>query len=262
MSQEKQSSSIELFLHLSLLLCWVVPIPFIDIIVPIIIWQATKKQNPQIEPHARNAINWLISSTVYSVILLITVVGTILLPILWGARLVFPIIATIQASKGKVWAYPLTIDFMGVRPEKQLKKAAVAFLSLAVIPLAALLGSIAWYNTHVSWLATLSSTTGTVTAVREKVDDDGDVVYQPVVQFEGPLGDFYDVSPSFWANPPDYRKGESVGVLYPPSEPENALIDDWPEKWLLVTVALVISSILLGFAFIPSAFCWIISWFV
>ena len=262
MSQVKQTSSVELLLHLSLLLSWVVPIPFIDIIVPILIWQTTKNQNPHIEPHARNVVNWLISSTVYSVILLVTVVGTVLLPLLWGMRLVFPIIATIQASKGKVWAYPLTINFLGAMPEKQLKKAAVGFLSLAVIPLAALLGSVAWYNNHVDWLSTLSSTTGTVTAVREKVDDDGDVVYQPVVEFEGPLGDSYDVSPSFWSNPPDYKKGESVGVLHPSSEPEDAIIDDWPEKWLMVTVALVISSILLGFALIPSAFCWMVSWFV
>ncbi|MEM1253680.1 MAG: DUF4870 domain-containing protein [Cyanobacteria bacterium P01_H01_bin.21] len=262
MGQEKQSSSIELFLHLSLLLCWVVPIPFVDIIVPILIWQTTKKQNPHIEPHARNAVNWLISSTVYSVILLVTVIGTVLLPVLWGMRLVFPIIATIQASKGKVWAYPLTINFLGTKPEKQLKKAAVGFLSLVVIPLAALLGSVVWYNNHVSWLATLSSTTGTVTAVREKVDDNGDVVYQPVVEFEGPLGDFYVVSPSFWSNPPDYRKGELVSVLHPASEPEDAIIDDWPEKWLMVTIALVTSSIFLGFAFVPSAFCWIISCFV
>ncbi|MGD1948944.1 MAG: DUF4870 domain-containing protein [Leptolyngbyaceae cyanobacterium] len=262
MSQAKQTSSVELFLHLSLLLGWVVPIPFIDIIVPIIIWQTTKKQYPHIEPHARNAINWLISSTIYSVILLVTVVGTILLPILWGARLIFPIIATIQAGKGRVWAYPLSIDFLGVRPEKQLKRAAVGFLSLVVIPLAALLGSVAWRQNRISWLATLSSTTGTVSKIREKTDDDGDIVYQPVVKFQGVLEDSYEVSPLFWASPPAYKKGESVSVLYPPNEPQSAIIDDWTEKWSLVTVALVISSILVGFSIIPSVFCWVISYFV
>ena len=151
---------------------------------------------------------------------------------------------------------------MGVRPEKLLKRAAGVFLSVVVIPLAALLGSVAWRQNRISWLATLSSTTGTVSKIREKTDDDGDIVYQPVVKFQGVLEDSYEVSPLFWASPPAYKKGESVSVLYPPNEPQSAIIDDWTEKWSLVTVALVISSILVGFSIIPSVFCWVISYFV
>ncbi|NEZ67221.1 DUF4870 domain-containing protein [Leptolyngbyaceae cyanobacterium CCMR0082] len=261
MSQEKTTPSVEIFLHLSLLLSWVVPIPFIDILVPIIIWQATKKQSPQIEPHARNAINWLISSTVYSVVLLVTLVGTILLPVLWGLRFIFPIIAAIQASKGKTWKYPLAIDFLGSKPEKQLQRAAIGFLSLVVIPVAALLGSIVWQNNRVSWLDSLSPTTGTVSQVNEKTDEYGDTLYQPVVEFEGPNGDLYDVSPLGWTGSPTYKKGESVGVLYTPTEPQRAIIDSWSEKWSMVTVALVLSAIVFGFSLIPSIFCLIVQRF-
>ncbi|MEM7066021.1 MAG: DUF4870 domain-containing protein [Cyanobacteria bacterium P01_B01_bin.77] len=262
MDQAQNSPSWELFLHLSLLLGWVVPIPFIDILLPIIIWQVTRRQYPQIDPHARHVLNWLISSTLYSVILLATLVGTIVLPILWGMRFVFPIIAAIQASKGNVWQYPLTIDFLGDRPENQLKRAAIGFLSLVVIPMAALLGSMGWQHRRSSWLAGLSPATGTVTKVMEKVDDYGDTVYMPVVTFKGPQQESYQVSPADWANEPTYKKGESVGVLYSPSEPMDAIINDWFEKWGGVTIVLVLSAILFGFSIIPSLFCWVISYFV
>ncbi|MBE9070572.1 DUF4870 domain-containing protein [Leptolyngbya cf. ectocarpi LEGE 11479] len=262
MDQAQNSPSWELFLHLSLLLGWVVPIPFIDILLPIIIWQVTRRQYPQIDPHARNVLNWLISSTLYSVILLATLVGTIFLPILWGMRFVFPIIAAIQASKGKVWQYPLTLDFLGARPEKHLKRAAIGFLSLVVIPMAMLLGSMAWQNRRTSWLASLSPATGTVTKVMEKVDDYGDTVYKPVVTFKVPQQESYHVSPADWSNALTYKKGESVDVLYSPADPADAIINEWFEKWGGVTIVLVFSAVLLGFAIIPSLFCWVISCFV
>lgn len=262
MSQTENSPSWELFLHLSLLLGWVVPIPFIDIVLPIVIWQVTRRQYPQIDPHARNVVNWLISSTLYSVILLATLVGAVFLPILWGVRFVFPIIAAIQASKGNVWRYPLSIDFLGSRPERHLKRAAIGFLSLVVIPLAALLGSVAWQSRRSVWLASLSPTTGTVTEVIEKVDDYGDTVYKPVVTFKVQQQESYRVSPADWANYPTHRKGDSVDVLYSPSDPADAIINEWFEKWGGVTIVLVLSAILLIFAVIPSLFCWVVSRFV
>lgn len=261
MSQTKESFSGESLLHLSLLLGWVVPIPFIDILLPIIIWQATKKQSPQIEPHARNAINWLISSTIYSLVLLITLVGAALLPLLFGLRVAFPIVAAIQASKGKVWKYPLAIDFLGARPEKQLQRAALAFLSLVVIPCAALLGSIVWWNNRLSWIASLSPATGTVTQVLEKVDD-GDTIYKPVIEYETPQTGVYEFSPVTWSDYLTYTKGDSVDILYSPTEPAKAIINDWFEKWFLVTLVLVLSSILLAFSIIPSLCCFVLSRFV
>ncbi|MBT9317193.1 DUF4870 domain-containing protein [Leptothoe spongobia] len=262
MSHAKETPSGAFLLHLSLLLGWLVPIPFIDIMLPIIIWQTTKKQSPQIEPHARNAINWLISSTVYSVVLMITLVGTVLLPVLWGLRLIFPIIAAIQASKGKVWKYPLTIDFLGARADKQLQRAAIGFLSLVVIPLSALLGSLVWRHRHVNWLASLSPATGTVTQVLEKTGDDGDTLYKPVIKFKVPQQESYEVSSLGWSDYITYKKGASVEVLYSPSDPANAIIDQWFEKWFLITLALVTSGVLLSFSIIPSIFCLVFSRFV
>ncbi|MEA5466670.1 DUF4870 domain-containing protein [Leptothoe sp. PORK10 BA2] len=259
MSHAKETPSREFLLHLSLLLGWLVPIPFIDALLPIIIWQTTKKQSPNIEPHARNAINWLISSTIYGLVLTLTLVGTILLPALLGLRLVFPVIAAIQASQGKIWQYPLTIDFLGVKPEKQLRRAAIAFLPLVVIPLAALLGSLTWWHNRTNWIASLAPTTGTVVQVLEKVDDYDNTVYKPVIKYEVPEKESYEFSPDIWSESLIYRKGESVDLLYSPTDPADAIINEWFEKWFFVTAALVISSIILGFAIIPSIFCFILS---
>ena len=38
-------------------------------------------------------------------------------------------------------------------------------------------------------------------------------------------------SPSSYTYPPDYKVGDSVPMLYDPSDPSNALIDN-PEKWI------------------------------
>ncbi len=262
MSQAQDSPSWELFLHLSLLLAWVIPIPFIDILLPILIWQIAKRRYPQVEPHGQNVLNWLISSTLYSVILLLTLVGTVLLPILWGMRLVFPIIAAIQASKGNVWRYPLTIDVLGAKPEKQLQRAAVGFLSLVVMPLAAFVGSYIWRNNRSNWLASLSPATGTVTQVMEKTDEYGDTLYQPVIKFEGPQKESYKVPSTSWSSYLSYKKGDSVDVLYLPSDPSDAVVDEWFAKWGFVTIVLILSTIVLGFSFIPSLFCLVVSRFM
>lgn len=263
MSYAKKTVSGAVLFHLSLLLGWLVPVPFIDILLPIIIWQITRRQSTDIDPHARYAINWLISSTLYSVICLITLVGTVLLPIILGLRIVFPIVAAIQASKGKVWQYPLSFNVIGNIPEKQLKRAAIGFLSLVVIPLASFVGSLAWYNQHSSWLATLAPASGTVIRVLEKVDD-GVTSYQPVVQFKVPSqSEPYEVTPIGWSDYyAGYRKGEAVELLYSPTDPTNAVLNEWFEKWFLVLFLLVLTGIFLTFSLIPSIFCWILSGFV
>lgn len=263
MGYVKNTVSGEVLLHLSLLLGWLVPVPFIDILLPIIIWQVARKQSTEIDHHARNAINWLISSTLYSVICLITLVGTVLLPVILGLRIVFPIVAAIQASKGKVWTYPLSFDFIGTIPEKQLKRAAIGFLALVVIPLASFLGSFAWYNQRSSWLATLVPASGTVIRVLEKVDD-GVTSYQPVVEFKVPQQqEPYEVTPIGWsAHSISYRKGDAVEILYSPNEPTDAILNEWFEKWFLVLFLLTLSAIFTTFSLIPSIFCWVLSRFV
>lgn len=63
--------------------------------------------------NARNALNWQISLTIYSIIsivLMIVLIGFLLIPVLILLNLVFCIMAAVKASDGEIWEYPITID--------------------------------------------------------------------------------------------------------------------------------------------------------
>lgn len=109
---EKKAREWGMMLHLSLLAGHA--IPFGGIIVPIVIWQSKKDELPRLDRHGKNAMNWLISSFIYTLIcvaLCFVFVGFVLLPILIVLHFVFPIIAAMKATEGRVWKYPLAIPF-------------------------------------------------------------------------------------------------------------------------------------------------------
>ena len=258
---EAAASDQIILLHVSLLFGWVIPIPFIGIIAPLIIWQTTKKDNPLIDQHGRNAMNWVISSTLYSAILPLTVIGIALLPVLAALGVIFPIIAAVRAGKGRVWSYPLSLNILGGNPETVLRRAAIALLSLCILPLTAVVGSSVWMQRHSQWINRMSPGSGTVTEILEETDSDGAPMYKPVVSFKDDSGETYRISPFWNSNPPAYAEGETVNVLYPVEEPQRALVNVWSEKWLFPTVALILSGVFLVFSAIPSVVCFIISWF-
>ena len=99
-------------LHLSLFAGHAVP--FGGIIAPIVIWQSKKEEMPEIDEHGKNAVNWLISAFLYALIcipLCFIIVGFALLIVLAVLHVVFPIIAAVKASEGRVWKYPMAIPF-------------------------------------------------------------------------------------------------------------------------------------------------------
>jgi uncharacterized Tic20 family protein len=102
-----------MFLHLSLFAGHAVPLG--GIIAPIIIWQVQKEKMPEIDEHGKNAVNWIISSILYTLIcipLCFVGVGFVLLIVLAVLHMVFPIIAAMKANEGRVWQYPLAIPFL------------------------------------------------------------------------------------------------------------------------------------------------------
>ncbi len=99
-------------LHLSLLAGYAVPLA--GFVVPIAIWQIKKDHYPIIDEHGKNAVNWIISSTLYvilSVILVFVAIGIVGLIVLSVLAVVFPIVAAIKANNGEVWKYPGAISF-------------------------------------------------------------------------------------------------------------------------------------------------------
>ena len=81
---------------------------------PIIMWQIKKDEYPIIDVHGKNEVNRLISSAIYGLVGLLTLVFFVrfcILPAVIACGLVFPIIARIKAISGEMWKDPLTISF-------------------------------------------------------------------------------------------------------------------------------------------------------
>ena len=59
-----------------------------------------------------NAFNFQLSSSIYSLVLFVTLIGAFLIPFLMLATLILSIIGIIEAYKGGVYKYPLTIEII------------------------------------------------------------------------------------------------------------------------------------------------------
>jgi uncharacterized protein len=82
------------------------------ILGPLIVWLAKRNDSPEIDENGKESLNFQISMLIYNVIagvLCLVLVGFILLAILHILNLVLVIVASIQASEGKLYRYPMTI---------------------------------------------------------------------------------------------------------------------------------------------------------
>lgn len=73
---------------------------------------------------------------------------------------------------------------------------------------------------------------GTVIDLERSATGNGRVAYYPVVAFRDDTGTERRFVGSIGSNPPDYRRGEQVGVRYDPAAPEEAMIDSWTARLL------------------------------
>lgn len=119
-------------LHFSLLASIIVP--YAGLIAPVIIWQLKKDELPELNPHGKIVVNWIISVLIYGVVcfaLVLIIVGLLLgggfvgqplfqsFGILWILisifgilNIIFPIIGGIKANNGDVWRYPLSLPIL------------------------------------------------------------------------------------------------------------------------------------------------------
>lgn len=82
---------------------------------PLIVWLAKREDSPEIDAHGKESLNFQISMLLYNaiaVVFCLVLIGFVLLPILWILNAVFVIVASIQASDGKFFRYPITIRFI------------------------------------------------------------------------------------------------------------------------------------------------------
>jgi uncharacterized Tic20 family protein len=88
---------------------------FPSFIGPLVIWLIKKNEISQVDQHGKEALNFQLSILLYSLIcipLCFVLIGFLLLPVIGLLWLIFTIVATVQASDGKLFRYPLTIRFL------------------------------------------------------------------------------------------------------------------------------------------------------
>jgi Uncharacterized protein conserved in bacteria len=81
---------------------------------PLFVWLLKRDVSPEIDAHGKESLNFQLSMLIYdaiAAILCIVLIGIPILIILWIMNTVFVIIASIRASEGQLYRYPITIRF-------------------------------------------------------------------------------------------------------------------------------------------------------
>ena len=95
-----------------------------------------------------------------------------------------------------------------------------------------------------------TTTTGTVVRLEESNSSEGGCcVYSPVVEFNA-NGQTYSFEGDNASDPPAYEVGEVVHIIYDPSHPNTAQIDNWSERWLfpiIIIPAMIFTALILNF---------------
>jgi uncharacterized Tic20 family protein len=82
------------------------------ILGPLIVWLAKRGDAPEIDEQGKESLNFQISMLIYNLIagvLCLVLIGFVILGILHILNLVLVIVASIQASEGRLYRYPITI---------------------------------------------------------------------------------------------------------------------------------------------------------
>jgi uncharacterized protein len=82
---------------------------------PLVVWLIKRGDSPEIDAYGKESLNFQISMLIYdaiAAILIIVVIGIPILIVLWILNTIFVIIASVQASEGKLYRYPFTIRFI------------------------------------------------------------------------------------------------------------------------------------------------------
>ena len=99
--------------HLSALAGFIIPLG--NIIGPLVFWLIKKNEFPTVAAHGKESLNFQISMLIYAIvsgILCIVFIGFLLLAAVGITSLVCVIIASVKASNGVPFRYPLTIRFL------------------------------------------------------------------------------------------------------------------------------------------------------
>ena len=97
--------------HATALVGFFVPVAG-HIVGPLIVWLAKRQDSPEIDAHGKESMNFQISMLIWNIIagiLCLVLIGIPILILLHILNIIFVIVASIQASEGKLYRYPLAI---------------------------------------------------------------------------------------------------------------------------------------------------------
>jgi len=103
-----------MFIHLSALSAFI-GVPLGHVVGPLVLWLIKKDQNPTLDAHGKEALNFQISSMIYacvSALLIFVLIGIFLLPAVLIANFALTIVGAVKANNGEFYRYPLTIQFL------------------------------------------------------------------------------------------------------------------------------------------------------
>ncbi len=85
-----------------------------SLVGPLVIW-LLKRDDPYVDYHAKEALNFNISFLIYGIVAtfsIIFLVGLLLLPVVLISWFVLVIVAAVKASAGEYYRYPMTLRFI------------------------------------------------------------------------------------------------------------------------------------------------------
>ena len=105
--------SFNMLLHLSQFCSYLIPV--FGIAAPLVLWLMNKDNDPIVDEHGRNILNWNLTAYLYlfcCTILIFVFIGIFLIWIPIVLSILFPIIGAMKAKDGIVWRYPFSISFL------------------------------------------------------------------------------------------------------------------------------------------------------
>jgi uncharacterized protein len=90
-------------------------IPFGGVIAPLVIWMSKRDESTWVNENGKAALNFQLSILLYIILtipLCFIIIGFPIIAVLLLLRIIFVVIASIKASKGIEFRYPLAIPFI------------------------------------------------------------------------------------------------------------------------------------------------------
>jgi hypothetical protein len=112
--QANESRMWAVLCHASALVGFLVPAAG-HILAPLIVWLVKRGDSPSVDEHGKESLNFQLSMLIYSIIagiLCLVLIGFVLLPILHVVNVVLVVLASLRASEGELYRYPITIRFL------------------------------------------------------------------------------------------------------------------------------------------------------